>query len=154
MDSIEKVKDTLYRALDKVSNEQLTSSSLDNIFKIVGSLYKLEKMPPQEEGYSMDGYSRARGRGARRDSMGRYSREGSNAYYRDGGSNDYSRGSNDYSRGSNDYSGGYSREGSYAGGYSNHNKQEVIQELREMMSDVKDDQAKQALQRCLQQLEN
>lgn len=44
IDAMDKLCDTLYKALDEVSEKPLTTSSLDNIFKIVGSIYKLEKM--------------------------------------------------------------------------------------------------------------
>jgi hypothetical protein len=71
-------------------------------------------------------YARGRGRNARRDSMGRYSREGS---YRDGRSYRMD---------------GYSR----ADG-----KQEYIENLRDMMEDAPDDQTRQSIQRMIQQME-
>lgn len=70
--------------------------------------------------------ARGRGRGARRDSMGRYSREGGS--YRGG-----SYRSNNYSR----------EEG----------KQEYIEELRELMESAPDDQTRQSIQRMIQQME-
>lgn len=44
IDAMDRLCDMLYKALDEVSEKPLTTSSLDNIFKIVGSIYKLEKM--------------------------------------------------------------------------------------------------------------
>ena len=76
------------------------------------------------------GMSMARGRGPgdRRDSMGRYSRDGS-------------------------YDGG-SYRGSYRGGYSRADaKQDYIEELHEMMEKAPDDQARQSIQRMIQQME-
>ena len=75
-----------------------------------------------------DGRSYARGRGgnARRDSMGRYSRDGGYGY-RDGGR-----------RGMN-----YSRDDG---------KQEYIENLREMMEDAPDEQTRQSIQRMIQQM--
>ena len=76
---------------------------------------------------SYDGMSGARGRGryAKRDSMGRYSR--------DGGSY----------RGGRSYR-GYSRDDG---------KQEYIEELRDMMDSAPDDQTRQSIQRMIQQME-
>ena len=76
------------------------------------------------DGYVGGSYARGRGRNAKRDSMGRYAREGS---YRDGRA----------------YRGGYSRDG----------KEEYIENLREMMEDAPDDQTRQSIQRMIQQME-
>ena len=78
--------------------------------------------------YSRDNesYARGRGRNARRDSMGRYSRDGGYDY-RDGGR-----------RGMN-----YSRDDG---------KQEYIENLREMMEDAPDEQTRQSIQRMIQQM--
>lgn len=143
-DAQSRVYEMLDRALEKMSDEQLTSSSLDSIFKIVGTMYKLDKMGGSEGEYSLDGgYSNARGRGrnARRDSMGRYAREDgmSNASY-EGGS---------YNRGSYD---GRSYDGSY--GYSGHNKDEIKMEIENLMQDAKDPQMKQMMQKWVRELDN
>ena len=74
--------------------------------------------------YDGNSYARGRGRNARRDSMGRYSRDGS---YR-GGPYRYD---------------GYSRDG----------KEEYIENLRNMMDDAPDDQTRQSIQRMIQQME-
>lgn len=77
------------------------------------------------EGGSYDGgsYARGRGRNARRDSMGRYSRTG-------------------YSR-----EGGYSRED----GYSNHN--EMVDELKELMADAPDERTRREMAKLIQKIE-
>lgn len=149
MQSMDRLYETLTRALEKATNESLTSSSLDNIFKLVGTLYKLEKMGMSEGEYSLDGdssYARGRGRNANRDSMGRYSRDGMSN--ESGYSRDYS---NDYSR---DYSnrGSYGR-GSYDG-YSNHNEEEIKQKMRMLMSETQDPNVKQRLQQWLDEMEH
>lgn len=140
-DAQSRIYEMLDRALEKMSDEQLTSSSLDSIFKIVGTMYKLDKMGGGESEYSLDGYSNARGRGrnARRDSMGRYARDGgmSNASY-EGGSYD----------GSYD---GRSYDGSY--GYSRHNKDEIKMEIENLMQDAKDPQMKQMMQKWVRELD-
>ena len=80
-----------------------------------------------EGGNSYEGGSSARGRGrnARRDSMGRYSREG-----------------------------GYSRNGSYRREYSSTgDKEEFIEQMREMMEDAPDENSRKSIQRMIQKLE-
>ena len=110
-------------------------------------MYKLEKMDMGGNEYSLDGsssYARGRGANARRDSMGRYSRD----YSRDGSSNDgYSR---EYSR---DYSnrGSYNR-GSYDG-YSNHNEEEIKEKMRMLMNETQDQNVKHRLQQWLDEME-
>lgn len=78
--------------------------------------------------------ARGRGRNARRDSMGRYSRE-------DGMSGEMS-GRNGRSRRS--YRGGYSREDG---------KQEFVEELRSMMEEAPDDQTRQKIQKMISEME-
>lgn len=79
--------------------------------------------------YDGGSYARGRGRGARRDSMGRYSRDGEM------------------------YHGGAYR-GSYRGGYSrDDDKHQYIEHLRDMMEDAPDDQTRQSLQRMISQME-
>ena len=70
-----------------------------------------------------DSYARGRGRNARRDSMGRYSRDS-------------------YSR-----EDGYSREG----GYSGH--AEMVEELRMLMEEAPDQQTRQEFERLIQKME-
>lgn len=90
-----------------------------------------ERMAYDDGGSS---YARGRGQNAKRDSMGRYSREGgySQRYSRDGYS---SRG---YSRGDR-----YSRDDG---------KQEYMEQLRQMMEDAPDDQTRQKMQSMLDQM--
>ena len=100
-----------------------------------GGSYRYDRMYSREGGRSGGSYARGRGRNARRDSMGRYSRDG-------GYSNDGS------------YRGSY-RGSSYRGGYSRADeKSDYIESLREMMEDAPDDQTRQSIQRMIQQMEN
>lgn len=78
-------------------------------------------------GNSYDGgsYARGRGRNAKRNSMGRYSRES-----------------------------GYSRDGSYSMGYSRDGgKEEFVEQLREMMQEAPDESSRQSIQRMIQKME-
>lgn len=75
-------------------------------------------------------YARGRGRNAKRDGMGRYSREG------------------------NSYDGGYSGRGGYSRNYSMADgNEQYIQELRNLMNNAHDEQTRQSLQRMIDKME-
>ena len=92
-----------------------------------------------EEGYSNAGYSYARGRGrnARRDSMGRYSRE---SMENRGGSYE----DNSYARGNNRGRSYYSREDA---------KEELAMDLKDLKREAKDSETAQMIDRWIKQLE-
>lgn len=142
-------KDMLKKELDEIVKKgELSAGSLDTIDKLLNSIKNSCKIIMYEE-YAEDGYSYAdgdmdmsnysyargngRGRGsqARRDSMGRYSREG-------GYSN--ARGRRMYSR-----RGGYS--------YDDGEKEEKIEMLRDMMQEVSSDEERRALQKIIRRYE-
>ena len=124
---------------------------IDTVLNSVKNIYKIDKYKEEMEGYSEDtdfmgegrmygtsyddgmhrdgGYSYARGRRyARRDSMGRYSRDGSDmSYARDG-------------RGMR---GGYSRDDG---------KLYMMEQLEEMMEEAEKPAEKEALRRCMDAL--
>jgi len=122
-----------------------SKEEVDSVYKLIDiakDIYKIwcyeDEMDDDEYSGRYDGrrsytsydgsYARGR-RYARRDSMGRYSR--------DGGS----------------YRGG-SYRGPYRGGYSREDeKQQYMDHLREMMEDAPDDQTRQSLQRMISQME-
>ena len=140
MKKMMELRDMLCEELDKLTSKgQVTSGSLELIEKLTASIHYIDEIMQMEEGgYSNDGYSNARGRYAKRDSMGRYSSD-----------NDYSgRMSYDYA---ND---GYSREGySRDGGYSRDSKH-MVNQLRSMMQGVSDEKTRQAMERCISQIED
>ena len=90
------------------------------------------------EMYGGGSYARGRGRNAKRDSMGRYPREGS---YR-GGNYDYYDGES--YRGGNYRRGGYSRDDA---------KEEYIEHLRETMENAPDEKSRMSIQRMIEQME-
>ena len=123
---------------------------IDTVLNSVKNIYKIDKYKEEMEGYSEDGhymgegriygtsyddgmhrdggYSYARGRRyARRDSMGRYSRDDGMSYARDG-------------RGMR---GGYSREDG---------KHYMMEQLEEMMEEAEKPAEKEALRRCMDAL--
>ena len=123
---------------------------IDTVLNSVKNIYKIDKYKEEMEGYSEDGtymgegriygtsyddgmhreggYSYARGRRyARRDSMGRYSRD-------DGMS---------YARGGRGMRGGYSRD---------EGKHYMMEQLEEMMEETEKPAEKEALRRCMDAL--
>ena len=120
---------------------------IDTVLNSVKNIYKIDKYKEEMEGYSEDGhymgegriygtsydgydrgnsYSRGRGRYAKRDSMGRYSRD--DGYMRRDG------------RGMRD---GYSRDDG---------KAYMMEQLEDMMEDAEKPAEKEALRRCMEAL--
>lgn len=139
-------KDMLKKELDEIVKKgELSAGSLDTIDKLLSSIVHACKIIMYEE-YAEDGYSyadgdmdmsnysyargngRGRGSNARRDSMGRYSREGGN-------------------RG-----GGYSRAG---GGYSyaDGEKAEKMELIRDMMEEASSEEERRALKKIMRRYE-
>ena len=120
---------------------------IDTVLNSVKNIYKIDKYKEETEGYSEDGhymgegriygtsydgydrgtsYARGRGRYAKRDSMGRYSRD--DGYMRRDG------------RGMRD---GYSRDDG---------KAYMMEQLEDMMADAEKPAEKEALRRCMEAL--
>ena len=161
----EKLMETLYEFEDKIAkspNATLSLQDVEKIHKITDTVKNIDKieMLEGEGGYSEDGHymgegriygtsydgesSYARGRRrAKRDSMGRYSRDG----YSEGG-NSYDGGSS-YRDGRGGNRGGYSRDG-----YSmDDGKEDMIEQLEGMMHEA-DPKSKEAIKRCISTIEN
>ena len=124
---------------------------IDTLLNSVKNIYKIDKYKEETEGYSENGtymgegriygtsyesgyserggssYARGRGRYAKRDSMGRYSRDDGMSYARDG-------------RGMR---GGYSRD---------EGKHYMMEQLEEMMEEAEKPAEKEALRRCMDAL--
>lgn len=146
MNSIEgilKLADAEFDAI--VKNGKFRSrEEIDSVYKLMDivkdahCIWEYEDSESDYSEYGGDSYrggsydggmsmARGRGRNARRDSMGRYSRDG-----------------------------GSYRGGSYRGGRSYYSrddgKQEYIENLREMMETAPDDQTRQSIHRMLEQM--
>lgn len=150
----QKLKEMLSEYNDKAKKKELSAGDLQIVHVLSDSIKNLDKIEALEDGgYSEatdfmgegrmygtsydDGMSYARGRRyAKRDSMGRYSRDGS---YHDGSS--YEGGSS-YARGRR----GYSRDGGV--------KEGMIEKLEDMMEDAGSEKERQAIRQCIQKLEN
>ena len=169
----------LYEVEEKVKKaggSKMSAGDLEYIHKLtdtIKNIDKIEMLEEGEEGYSeatdfmgegrMYGMSyarggRGRGRNARRDSMGRYSRDGGSSYeggnYEGGGS--YARGG----QGGGNRGGGRGGNrggGSYAGGSYGYSMDDGIEEMmekaEELLEMAENSQQKQAIHRFIKELE-
>ena len=145
-------KDMLKKELDEIVKKgELSAGSLDTIDKLLSSIVHACKIIMYEE-YAEDGYSyadgdmdmsnysyargngRGRGSNARRDSMGRYSREGGNSYARGNRGSGYSRAG-----------GGYS--------YADGEKEEKMELIRDMMEEASSEEERRALKKIMRRYE-
>lgn len=149
----EKLMDELYmfeEKAEKSGSNKLSDAELSRVHKLSDTVKNFCKIDMLEEGggyseesnWMADGrmygtsYARGRGRNARRDSMGRYSRDGGYSetdmmYARDGRS------------GNRGGYGGYSRDGG-----------DMRERLEEMMYEAKDPKEREAIKRCMRELED
>lgn len=154
MHKLEELKEMLMRELEELTKKgELSAGSLDAVDKLTHSIksicYIIEEME-DEEGYSgARGGGRGRGRNARRDSMGRYAEGGS---YRDGGS--YREGGSSYrDGGSYRESGSYRERGGRRGYSRDEAKEEIVEQLRELEMDAKDEETRRMVQKWIKQAE-
>ena len=123
LESIHKLTDTVKNILKIDMLEEESGYSEDGHYMGEGRIYGTS----YESGYSERGgssYARGRGRYARRDSMGRYSRDG-----------------------------GVSYRGGMRGGYSrDEGKAYMMEQLEEMMEEAEKPAEKEALRRCMDAL--
>lgn len=151
MKDIHKLKEMLYEELYEIGEKgKLSPVDMDIVYKAASSIKNINKNEMYDEGghserrgYSRDGEWMALGEygnsyeggssGARRrDSRGRYSRDGRS--YEDGGSS--------YEDGSS-YRRGYSRDGG---------RDEMIDMIDDMMEQADNDKQREALKRCRMEL--
>ena len=137
LESIHKLIDTVKNILKIDLMESDEGYSEDGHYMGEGRIYGTS----YESGYSERGgssYARGRGRYARRDSMGRYSRDGGMSYDDD---MSYARGGRMGNRGG--MRGGYSRDDG---------KHYMMEQLEEMMEEAEKPAEKEALRRCMDAL--
>jgi hypothetical protein len=153
----------LCKELEEIANKgELTAGSLETVHKLTDTIKNIDKIEMYEE-YSEDGYSedgewmgegrmygtsyeggssyarggRGRGRNAKRDSMGRYSRD----MMHHEGNMSYARAGKMVGRGGR---GNYSRDDA---------KDYMMEQLEELMEQAEKPQEKEALKRCMQAIE-
>ena len=153
-----KIKEMLMEELKEFEKKSdLKAGDLETIHKLtdtVKNIDKIEMLEDGEGGYSEVGgwmadgrmygtydhgssYARGRGRNAKRDSMGRYSRE--DGYSMEGGYSGYERGGQGRS----------SRRGYSYGGA----KEYMVDKLEEMMDMAETEQERKAIEQCMMKLE-
>lgn len=137
MKDYEELKDKLCEELEEIARKpEMSAGDLEAVHKLTDTIKNIDKiaMLEDDDGYSNDGDWEARGRyahmydeggssyarGRKRDSMGRYSRDG----------RDYSR------RGGR----GYSRDDA---------KGDMIDKLEDMKEDAKSERARETIDRCI-----
>lgn len=135
MEYMYELKEKLCRELDEIARKpEMSAGDLETVHKLTDTIKNIDKidMLEDDEGYSRDGDWMARGtyergnsyRGRKRDSMGRYSRDG-RMDYRDGGRM-------------------YSRDGA---------KDRMMDHLEAMMSEAGSEKEREAIRRCMNQLD-
>lgn len=137
LESIHKLTDTVKNIMKIDVLKEEVGYSEDGHYMGEGRIYGTS----YESGYSERGgssYARGRGRYAKRDSMGRYSRDGGMSYDDD---MSYARGGRMGNRGG--MRGGYSRDDG---------KHYMMEQLEEMMEEAEKPAEKEALRRCMDAL--
>jgi hypothetical protein len=133
----------------KMSGGKLSQNEMDRIHKLTDTVKNIDKIEMLEDGggYSEDtdfmgegrmygtSYARGRGRNARRDSMGRYSRDDGMHY--DGGSS--------YERGGNMGGRGYSRDDA---------KEHMMEKAEEMLEMATDPKERRAIEKFMRELDD
>lgn len=156
---LEDLKEMLCKELEEIAEKgELSAGMLETVHKLTDSIKNIDKIEMLEDGgyseesrwmgegrmygtsYGNEGgntYARGRGRNAKRDGMGRYSRDG--GYGGDNGGS---------------YGGGSSYRGG-RGGYSRaEGKEHMIGKLEEMMGMTESEEERKAIRQCIQKLEN
>lgn len=137
--------------MKKMNGGKLSVQDLDKIHKLTDTVKNIDKIEMLEDGdgYSEDGHymgegriygtSYARGRRyAKRDSMGRYSRDDGIGMHHDGGSS-YARGGNMGGRG------GYSRDGA---------AEMLMEKAEEMLQMTHDPKERRAIEKFMHELDD
>lgn len=143
----DRLKDILCEEVEKIAKKgELSAGSLDTVHKLTDTIKNIDKiqMLEDDDDYSEDGgmwraeggyggssYARGRVRGARRDSMGRYSSADDDMSYANRRGTHYVRGH-------------YSRDDG---------KDYMIEQIEDLMEDA-DTKSKEALKRAIKQIEN
>lgn len=152
-DCLENLRVMLFRELDEIAREgRLTHESLDIVKDLTSSIKNIYKIDMLEAGQEYvdnmdmemsrgDGYSQRRG-------GGRYSMNSYNSYENGGGRGGMSRNSyryyDPYMNDNREWSNrGYSRASS---------KEEMIEELTEMMHEIQDEKTKNAIAECIEKV--
>lgn len=139
--------------IKKMSGGRLPAGDVQMIHMLTDTIKNIDKIEMYEE-YSEDrdesfeaggSYRRGRGAGARRDSMGRYSRDGGSSY-RGGSSYDSSYRNEDYYEDGNSMRGGYSRGGSA--------RDAMVGKMEDILNMTENEDDRRAIQQCIKHIKN
>ena len=135
MDYMHELKEKLCDELEEIAKKgELGAGDLEIVHKLTDTIKNLDKIGMLEDGYSQAGdweiEGRAYNRGSsyarrKRDSMGRYSRDGRTMRYRDGRM--------------------YSRDEA---------KDDMMEQMEALMEQAGSEKEREAIRRCMNQLEN
>ncbi len=170
--TMEKLKDKLCEEIEKLSKNELTASSLETIHKLTDTVKNLDKIMLLEE-ESGEGNSQDSGMSRRSYGRGGSNRSNGNSY----GGESYGRGGS-YGGGSYGSGDSYGEGGSYGGGsygggsyesgdsyrgrrghyvrahYSRDSgREDMMNRMGEMMQYAENDRQREAIERCMRQLE-
>lgn len=136
-----KLRENAEKELKAIEEKGLTSSNLDNAYKLVEIMKGVDKIEMmQDGGYSQEGYSR---------DMKDYSRE-RGGYSRDGGySNDYDNG-NSYRRGRNQRNGQYMHRPNYSRLSGDDTEMDEYRNLKREYSNNRDEESKERMLNVLE----
>lgn len=136
-----KLRENAEKELKAIEEKGLTSSNLDNAYKLVEIMKGVDKIEMmQDGGYSQEGYSH---------DMEDYSRE-RGGYSRDGGySNDYDNG-NSYRRGRNQRNGQYMHRPNYSRLSGDDTEMDEYRNLKREYSNNRDEESKERMLNVLE----
>lgn len=147
MKSLYELKEMLCEELDKIAEKgELSAGSLETIHKLTDTIKNIDKIEMFEDGgYSEDGGWSMRG-GSYAGGGGRRGRGGSNAGGGRGGrGGSYDGGDSYANRGQHYVRGHYSRDDG---------REYMMEQLESMMREAGSEKEREALRRCMTQLEN
>lgn len=139
MKALEDLRETLCGELEEIARKpEMSAGDLEAVHKLTDTIKNIDKICMMEEdgeysqagdweleGHGNYGRGNSYARGRKRDSMGRYSRDGGMSYARGGR--------------------GYSRDGG---------KDHMMEQLEKMMDEAGTEKEREAIRRCIAQLEN
>lgn len=150
MHELYELKEKLCEELEKYGGQELTAGSLEVVDKLAHAVKNIDKIleAKEEEEYSMDGGSYARGgnQGGGNQGGGRSNRSYRGYAREGGGSYAYARGRGRNAR--RDSMGRYARDD-----YSMADSAEMVENLRMMMEEAPDDRTRQEFQKFIQKIE-
>lgn len=155
-----KMLDVICDEIDKIADKGLSTSNLETAYKLIDMYKDLKTVQAMDEaGYSEEyedmGTSMARGRGryARRDSMGRYSRTGGGSMMYDGGMSDRSYADARYSQAKMDYRQSRAGKGDVMDSL-NEKMRELKKELQDMSRESDFPEERQQIDKYVKMLDN